>query len=276
VILAAENYDPDAPEGSKPRGSDYISGKDLRWIILILIALCALGYPIYIHMREDSEKTICKRNLNAISKAIFGYSEVYDGRFPPLYVEGDNQTPYLDKGKPVVWASTVSAYMSSYGTLTCPAAHKEEATHIHIQTKDGPSESDLTYGMYVPLATRPVQEIARPEGTVLIAETANMGARDSYSPVDFQNSKSQVVPFNGFLIGWDNSNFEWNKESKLVTHLAFYNTANGSFDDDKTPARHQKSIMCLFASGILGHLVPSNAAVSNDSGNKLDGLWASR
>ncbi|MBX3110605.1 MAG: hypothetical protein KF857_01235 [Fimbriimonadaceae bacterium] len=276
MILATEAYDPDAPEGSKPRGSDYISGKDLRWIALILVVLAALGYPIYNHMREDSQRTICKRNLSAISKAVIGYAEVYDGRYPPLYVEGDNQTPYLDKGKPIVWASTVSAYMSSYGTFTCPAASKEEATHIHTQTKDGPGEADLTYGMYGPLATRPEQEVARPESTVLVTETANMGARKTFAPVDFQNSKSEVVPFNGFLVGWDNSNFTWDEKTKYVTHLAFYDTADGVFEDDKTPARHGRTIMCLYADGSLGRLVPSNAMVTNDGGGGLSGLWASR
>ena len=277
MILTSNAYDPDAPEGAKPRGSDYISIKDVRWIALIVIVLAVLGYPIYDHMRLDSQKTICRRNLGAISKAISSYAEIFDGRYPPLYAEGDNQSPYLENGKPVTWASVVSPYMpKSYGSFTCPSGTTDEGTPIDVQ-KDGATIAVLlSYGMYVPLATRPVQEVARPEGTILVAETSNHGARDTYSPVDFQNSKSQVVPFNGFLIGWNNSNFEWNAESKRVTHLAFYDTGNGVFDDAKTKGRHGDFIYSLFADGHYGHLTPSMTAVANDSGNKLEGLWASK
>ncbi|MBS1710040.1 MAG: hypothetical protein JSS65_15115 [Armatimonadetes bacterium] len=277
MILAANSaYDPDAPEGSKPRGSDYISRKDLLWIGGIVLVLGVMFIPIYRHMLEDSQRTACKRNLNAISKAVFGYAEAYDGRFPPLYVEGDNQSPYLDRGLPVVWASTISPYMSSFGSFSCPAASKEESTDIRIQQKDGPDTAHLEYGMYVPMASKPYQEVAKPEGTILIAETANMGAKNTFSPFEFQNSKSEVVPFNGFLIGWNNSNFQWDKSSTAVTHLAFYNTSGGVFDNDKTEGRHDHIIFALYANGGLGKLSPSDANVSNDSGNKLDGHWASK
>ncbi len=276
MILASQGaYDPDAPEGSKPRGSEYISVKDVRWIIGILAVLGVLFWPVYDHMRRDGEKTVCKRNLESISKAMLGYAEFYDGRFPPLYVEGDNQTPYLEKGRPVVWASTVSSYMSSYGTFTCPSAQKEEATSIRIQAANGSADAHLDYGMYRPMSTKAPQELAKPEGTVLVAETSNMGAHKTYSPIDYQNSKEEVVPFNGFMIGWNNSNFDWDKDSNLVTHLAFYDTANGDFQEGKS-GRHDKTIFCIFANGRLGKLAATDAVVVNDAGNRLEGYWANR
>ena len=87
-------YDPNALEGERPGGTQYISGKQVR---VAAIALAVLSVPFYfIHgvLQGNSERHVCISNLRGIYNAINLYAEQHDNRFPPIArSESDGVTP---------------------------------------------------------------------------------------------------------------------------------------------------------------------------------------
>lgn len=270
ILASVSEYDTDNPEGAKGYSSQYINKKDVRWIALIIAVLALASIPVYGILKKNSDRTACKRNINGMYKAISLYAESYDGRFPPLYQTGENNSPYLENGKPIVWASVIAPLLPTNANFKCPACKDSEVTPINgkiVDKKSGPKEKvidgiSLTYGMFAAMSARPISDFADPTASILIAETANYGAENTYNPVPFKLNDGTEVPFDGFCIGWNTGNQEYiNKESTLVTRLAFYGTANGNFDDDKITARHDSYIHAINVGGNLSFLKPGRAKV---------------
>jgi hypothetical protein len=182
---------------------------------------------------------------------------------------GPNDTPGLGStGRPYTWASDVSEMMSPRASFKCPTATDAEVTWIEGRERSIP----LTYGMYAPYGGYLRNIVPNPDQTVLIAETTNFGALQTYDPVPFKTLEGDVVPFDGFVIGWDHSNREPSEHSKMVTRLAFPNTKDGAFTKDG-PARHDGGIHALSASGaMLPLLKPSSARIAIRKGLP-GGLW---
>ena len=71
MILATHGaYDPDEPEGSRSGGSQYVSKKDAKWVLIILVVLGAIFYPVYISLKAQGEKALCSANMQGIFKAM--------------------------------------------------------------------------------------------------------------------------------------------------------------------------------------------------------------
>ncbi len=281
IWLALDAYDPDRPEGDKGK-SDYVTRKDvIRIVGLVVVVLGAIGWPIFQNMRKDADKHICTRNLKAIAGAIGTYTEVFDGRLPVAYQMGDNGAPYLENGKPVVWASIIAGQMPKGTSFTCPAAIPGEGLAVAGSTteeKIGDAQSVkqveimLTYGLYAGMAAQPSALVPNPDEVVMVAETANFGANNTYNPQPFTDFDGKKIPYDGFLIGWDNGNEAPDSTTKSVTRLAFSGTANGNFDAPTVTGRHDQMIFGLSVSGQLRRLTPKDAKVENTAG-RLRGNW---
>ena len=285
IPLTTGQYDADAPEGDKGFSSQYINKKDLIRIGIILVVVGLMGIPVYRLMKENGDRTVCKKNLKGAWQAIGLYAAGNDDRYPPLFDETNDGVPYLQDGLPVTWASTISQQLLAGVTLSCPSADPSEHTHTHgkIIDKSGfktvtKDQIELSYGMYAPLATRPISDVTNDAQTILVAETANHGAKNTYNPVPFVDSEGNEIPFDGFFMGWNTRNRGFNGQSALddtesITRLAFYNTANGDFSGENVSARHKEFVFAVFADGSLTKLTPSDALIIK-SGNRINQNWS--
>ncbi len=268
----SQQYDADAPEGSSELGSQYISKKDIIWILAAIIVLGIVMAIVGPSMKKRADESNCKSYMHAISSAVNQYAVMNDG-FPPLYAVGENGSPALVDGKPIVWASVIPA-LPKGAKHTCPAAKHNESVRVNgksvatsmFQKNDQVlNHIDLSYGMFSALSGRKVSDVANDDQTVLIAETANHGANGVYNPLPFTLENGSEVPFDGFVIGFNNSNGLPDAESKSVTRLAFPGTKDGKFDDKRTDARHGANVFAIFVDGHIGRLVPSDTKLKTNS-----------
>ncbi len=275
ILMSTGEYDVDQPEGSRSAGGQYVSKKDAKWILVTIVVLGAIFYPAYISLKAQGEKALCSGNFQAMYKAMTLYAQNYDGRTAPIYEVGENGSPMLIEGRPVVWATTIQPFMSKRQTFTCPSASHDEHTVVNSHGDVSPDPIKLTYGIYRALETVSLEEIPAPDLTILIAETSNHGSQNSYNPIPFTTLKDEEVPFDGFVIGWDDSNFRFTADTKSVTRLAFRNTADGDFTKPSVVGRHAMGIQAVFADGHLEQLAPNSAILKRKSDSELEGMWRS-
>lgn len=261
ILSVTPDYDPDAPEGAKSPGSQYVGKKDFVIVAIILVAAILLSIPIFKSMNEETHKSVCKKNMNALAKALEQYAVVNDGRFPPLFETGGAGSPSLAEGGiPVAWASVISSLGTGAG-FSCPSATAEENVKVNgdsIRSEMGNFKQtklnyrELSYGMLADLATRPSTDISDPSAAILLGETSNYGAKGVLNPVPYTDENDKDVPFDGFVIGYDDSNYAPTSSTKRVTRLAFYDDAHGG------GCRHKDKIHVIYADGRLGSISRSS------------------
>ena len=244
-------YDPNAVEGDKSAGGQYVTKKDLKIWAIGLVVLGGFSYPVFQYLKGQSERARCGTNLRAVYQAISLYAEQHDYRFPPLArTEQDGVTPSLAAGgQAYTWVSDVAPFMSARQTFLCPSA-----TEIERVRNESPVSSTATipsaYGMYVPYGGVLTSIVENPDEVVLIADTSNGGGRETLDPLPY----GKDVP-DGFAIGWSNSNTMPDKATKNVTRLAFPRSGKGTTDE----GRHGKFIWAVSASGELLQLTPDES-----------------
>ncbi len=269
----ASTHDSDGPDERHGRGQ-YVTRKDVR-VALIAVGLILLAlYPVWLSMRREAQKTICKGNLSAMYKAIQSYAQFNDSLTPPLYVEAEPGVPYVDpKGRVITWATLLQDHMSARHSFKCPSASPEEITRCQ-HSSDGSKTIELTYGMVAGMGARSLENMNNDIGTVLFAESSNFGASETYDPNPFRGSDGKPIPNDGFLIGYDNSNSEPDDSSRVMTRLAFPKSSIGPFGED-SEGRHDVGIYAISAAGGLTKLRPSSAMIERDK-KKIIGLWSNR
>lgn len=259
-------YDVDAPEGAKSPGAQYMTRKDVKWIlgatILILIGLV----PVYISMRDKAYATTCKKNLSKIGEALQLYADQHDDRFPPVYEAGAGGEPAVGPGGyPYTWVSDIQPLMSVRGSFVCPSADPSEYAYSASPTGGDPIPS--TYGFYTAYSSNPMKEVDNGDTIVLVAETANAGAMGTFDPLPFKNCKQD-----GFLIGWDNSNSAPDESTVAMTRLAFRDTAKGNY----TQANGRHGFVCHAISVNRGLLLLNSEDIQTEYDRtkySLSGQW---
>ncbi|HEY0866078.1 MAG TPA: hypothetical protein VGE01_01795, partial [Fimbriimonas sp.] len=264
--MSSDRYDPNAPEADVSRGSQYISKKDIKVLLIGLGVLAAMLAPFYFVGVRNSEKVRCSGHIGAVYQAMGLYATEHDDRMPPVYrTESDGITPGLGAtGLPWTFASDTVTYMSARATYTCPSA--SEAENVTTEHPEGGSKRIVSsYGMYKPYGSAFRSFIPDPGTTILLAETSNAGSEDSFDPLPFATD--------GFVIGWDNSNEMPDKQTTAVTRLAFRNVAGGKFDEKGT-SRHDRGIHAVTANGQLVMLKPTDSRVTIQKSTGLPvGFW---
>lgn len=273
-MLSTSNYDVDAPEDAPKSSSAYMSKKDIKWILGALLVLGALGGPLWFAFMEQRDKQVCATNLKGIYDAMLLYAEQNDSRLPPLYHVGENGAPLLQDGKPYVWASLLVPYMNARADFYCPASQKEE--RMPGLGYDGRNRKDfeLSYGMYLPMGAFPHLLASNASDTALLVETTNHGARETYDPLPFRDAKGNVVPFDAFMAGFDDSNEGLTEKSTSVTRLAFRDAKNG-YDSKTALPRHGMGIHVFYLDGHRGFLKPASGKIKNLYPD-ADGPWRTR
>jgi len=249
-------YDPTLPEGEIPRGSQYVSKRDFRVILIALAVLAVFLWPIYSILERRSQRALCAQNLKSIQEAVFLYAASKDDRLPPIMVEALPNVPELEAtgGVPYTWASDIQPLMNTRAKLTCPAATPEEVGQISVEG----GQQGITYGMYMPYGGYPLTSIESRSSTVILAETSNRGARDTFDPFPLLDRNGNPSPSDSFAIGWSNTNDYPDQQSTHVTRLAFPDTKSGAFKKDG-PSRHDEGIHAINAEGARLILKPEQA-----------------
>lgn len=271
MILTTDPYD---PHEDRPRSSgSHLSKKELKNLAIGFVVFLIVVWPLWSLMKGNSDRALCQKNFQAMSVAMGAYLAIHDERFPPLFATDSNDAPLLDdKGRPFTWCSLLQPYMSERANFVCPAASEEEA----VQGQAGTSSATLasTYGMFVPYGGYFKDTITNLDQIVLIAETSNHGAADSYNPQPFIGADGKPVTQDGFVIGFDDDNWVPSADSQSVTRLAFPGTSEGKFEKDG-PRRHRSGIIVLFGDGRTGKLksmTPDGAQLKR-LGPNIVGAW---
>jgi prepilin-type processing-associated H-X9-DG protein len=178
-----------------------------------------------------------------------------------------------ERGRVYSWASLLQEHMPERRSFTCPSAQPAENVPTQHPT-DSAKSLATSYGVYVPMALRQRSFIANPSQTVLISETSNRGANDTFDPVPLPGRGGGPAPVSGFVIAYDDGNQRHTNETAFVTRLAFPGSAGGKFEREGR-SRHRNGIHALFADGRLGILTPPMARVEHLS-PELTGLWQTR
>ena len=259
-------------EGAAP-SNQYWTKKDAKYMLLGIVILGIIAIPLFFKMRADKWRYVCGQNFKAISTSMNGYAADNDERLPPAYVpQTDTPYPRVNAGgRPYTWASTLvnlSGFDTAKHSFACPAADSSEITTVEGL---GGADMPMTYGMYAPYSTAEKGKAATEGRTVLIAETANNGASNTYDPHPMPANSGSVQ--DGFLIGWSTGDFAIPADNKVpppsVTRVAVENSKSGLTRDlysgGKVPqSRHDDKIFVLFLDGHyslvkVGYLLNSDA-----------------
>lgn len=259
--MGNRNYDIDAPEGSSGAHSQFISIKDWKVIGAVVLILFVVSIPIYREFKQARDEQVCRMNINGVYKAMMQYAASNNDLLPPLYVVGENGAPLLVDGKPFVWASLLGDYMNKRDSFKCPSASVDETMPANTFRRDAEPIS-LTYGMYVAMGAKPYQTLSQPSATALILETSNSGAERSFNPLPFKDLQGNVVPFDAFMAGYDDSNGPLTPQSKWITRLAFRGADKG-YLDTRVTGRHRVGIHVVYVDGHLGKMAAPQAKVEN-------------
>lgn len=264
-LFAANDYDP----GDETPKVTHVSGKDLKVVSIALVIFIVICAPVYMGCKKQSEKHLCKQNMRGIGNAMNLYAEANNGLYCPVYAAVENDAPLVDKkGRAFTWVSLVSEYVGDRVSFKCPSASREENT-LHQHRTDSDKEILCSYGMFTMRSTQATYAFRNQSTAVLIAETSNNGASDTYNPMPLAPGSQD-----GFLIGFNDDNFAFSKQTKVVTRLAFSGTKEGKFGSEAS-SRHDGGNFFLFADGHASPQAPLSAKVDL-VGNQIDGFWATR
>lgn len=259
-MSSREAFDATAPEGEAGGRNAYISKRDLKILGLVLLVLAAFLYPVYRYLQKESHKSRCKNNLGAISKALGMYRTEHDDRFPPAYRAAEDGLPMVNASRlAYTWIDDLHQYMPPRVSFTCPAAQPSELAYVEHPTRAG-MRLGTSYGLYTPYSSFLHSIIENPDQQLVVAETTNGGARGSFDPLPLKSSDGLDMPYDGFVIGWDNGNAQPNAKTRAVTRLAFYGVSDGKFEEHGE-GRHDGGCFALSAAGGLIHLPPTAAQV---------------
>jgi prepilin-type processing-associated H-X9-DG protein len=279
MIFTTQPYDP-TEDDARVRSSHFTKKDLAKFLILIPIIVLAL-WPLWLRLKEQRDKHVCKDNLAQISRALFLYAENNSGRLPPTYVWGENAEPKMFNGRANTWMSLIAEGVKDPASaFTCPSAKATELAPNAIP--DGKTAMSA-YGMFAALSAAGTDSVPNPSTQAMIGETASMGAEDTYNPWPLKDEDGRLV-HDGYVIGFDNSNFlpldsdmQVFGKSKFATRLAFYGSKGGQFTDQQK-GRHEGGIHIVFLDGHVETLPAKSAHIRRiaKEGSEITGAWQIR
>jgi hypothetical protein len=265
-LSESTSYAVDAPEGASSPGTQYLSKRDAKWLLISAVFLIIGFIPVYLYMREKAWKSTCTKNLGGIMEAMMLYSTDNDNRLPPAFESDNNGEPSIGPdGTAITWVSVIFPHKSERVNFVCPAA--DNAEYAYSSSVDGTDAIPSTYGYYSIYAGQNLELVDNPDNVILLTETATSGAGATYDPLPFSATKND-----GIVIGWNDSNLEPSEQTSAVTRLAFKETAQGKFIGKA--GRHQLVNHAITASRMKINITSEVIATEyNRSKYTLSGYW---
>jgi len=279
MILSTDPYDPLEDEDRRPGG--HISRKEVRILLIAVVVLAIVLTPLYQHLMSLRNNHVCEGNLKAIATAIDLYASDNNDRFPPIYQDTDTDyAPQMFKNGPLTWISLCAPLMEARASFLCPSA--EETENVTNESSQSNAGIISSYGMFGALSAFPRASISSLGQTGLIADSSNDGANATADPIPFLDAKGRKLP-DGFLIGFDNTNFTPAEKSlaiysksKYPTRLAFPESSDGDFRKVGR-SRHDLGVHIIMGDLHLKSFPRETAGLrrlGKNNDGEIVGLWA--
>jgi len=216
---------------------------ELLVVIAIIAILASILFPVFARARENARRSSCSSNLKQIALGVFQYTQDYDEKMPPYYVNLDGSSGYTapaaaggDRG----WALILQPYLKSSQIFQCPS---ETTTPTSAQTEfGGDNYSDYWYNLMASGSSQ--AEFDSPALTVMLGDGGG-GSSASYSYGGSCASSACTAAADAgklatFSSGWatrhlDGQNFafsdghvKWLKGQNATTSASVYNGATGT------------------------------------------------
>jgi len=273
-------YDPEETEGR--RGNQYVTKKDFRLVLIVVVILAVVAWPIYIYLLGQVNSSLCNKNVKNIGEALLAYVRDNDDHLPFTYERAgyDTNEMAVHNGYAYTWQWAIEPYVTGgWRTFRCPAAQDVEHTKTADPTSGAVHVSD--YGMLDGYSGLDWSTIPYPDQKVIIGETSNRGALNTYDPMPLM-AGGVPLQYDGFEIGFndsqdypiadtvDDKGIVTAPGTRFATRLAYPNTSRADFDHE-SESRHPGGIHFLSAEGGLRNGDASTAVVIQLSGGF--GLW---
>jgi prepilin-type processing-associated H-X9-DG protein len=240
----SDAYDPQAPEGSRP-SSQYISKKDWRVILAVLVVVAIVAWPGYLYLLGKVNATLCKKSFRKIGDAMLNYAADNDDHLPFAYESTGYYSKEVNvrKGYAYTWQWQLNQYVGDWDAFKCRAAHDEENT----RSSDGTTVHESSYGMLSGYGGLQLSSISTPGERFLVSETTKSGLFGTVDPLPIRAGGTTLAD-DGFVIGFDNEQEYPNSATVSATRLAYPDSAKYGFTSE-TGARHPSGLQFLFVDG---------------------------
>ena len=192
------------------RGAHYVTRKfvvtavGVGAVVLILVYIFVIGPAV-----ENGNWVKAQARIKALAKGLSVYAEANNDGLPPVYLRNTQDI----NGRPITWANQIFDYVGRMEFFNSPAIPGEGNTILTRTMSDGERlDVALSFGMLASADTARLYEIH--DDAILLAETIGAGVSGSYNPMPLGGR-------DGFMIGYDNSNFMPDAATEFVTRLAF-------------------------------------------------------
>jgi len=137
---------------------------ELLVVIAIIAILAAILFPVFARARENARKSTCQSNIKQLALGVLQYAQDYDERLP--------RHCYQPASGSYTWVNAVQPYVKNMDVARCPsnATAKSEARGCWGY---GYNLSSLSDGTRVGCSARPLVEIEKPAGLLVICEAGD-------------------------------------------------------------------------------------------------------
>ncbi|MFN3651537.1 MAG: prepilin-type N-terminal cleavage/methylation domain-containing protein [Armatimonadota bacterium] len=113
---------------------------ELLVVIAIIAILAAILFPVFAQARGKARATACLSNLKQILTASGMYSQDYDERMVPSWLN------YQPQDWRATWSGMLQPYMKNFGIAECPDVADGWGTHTHVRPDRPDRHTPLGYG----------------------------------------------------------------------------------------------------------------------------------
>jgi prepilin-type N-terminal cleavage/methylation domain-containing protein/prepilin-type processing-associated H-X9-DG protein len=139
---------------------------ELLVVIAIIAILAAILFPVFAKAREAARRTTCLNNLRQLGTAAAMYSQDYDERILPSWL---NYQP--DQGLGNCWINVVQPYAKNKGITLCPSRETQDQNPNDTwETGIAHNHDNLGWDGSPSLAI-----VVRPAGIILFTDSGALG-----------------------------------------------------------------------------------------------------
>lgn len=110
---------------------------ELLVVIAIIAILAAILFPVFARARENARRASCISNLQQIGLGVMQYTQDYDERYPPAYIQTGGTPPDGQIWYPSVpnlwfWQQIIYPYTKSDQIYICPSSNVNPTAAVGV------------------------------------------------------------------------------------------------------------------------------------------------